>query len=153
MIQRKPLEKIQTESARKVIQAQHEQFGRTIAISSCFGSSDIGQMTGFIARQFVKEIPNAFMRCPLALWPEVEGPTQVLLYDNFQVVIDGCKDRCLKKTFEKAGIKVDLSYALDEDFHLEKGFGPDFDEQRMREIAEQIRRDIENLIGSHSLGK
>ena len=37
------------------------------------------------------------------------------------------KARCLKKTFEKAGIKVDLSYALDEDFALTKDEGPDFD--------------------------
>lgn len=146
MIQRKPIEEIQTESARETIQMQHEKFGKTIAINSCFGSSNIGQMTGFIAIKLVKEIPNAFMRCPIALWPEVEGPTQVLLYDEFQAVIDGCKARCLKKTLEKAGIKVGLCYALDEDFGIEKKPGPDFDEQEMLHVAERIKEDIKALV-------
>jgi len=142
MFQRKPVKEIQTESARKTIQTQHERFGSTIGINCCFGSSNIGQMTGFIARKLVQEIPNAFMRCPLALWPQVEGPTQVLLYDDFQVVIDGCKDRCLKKTMERIGIRVDLSYALDEDFGIDKERGPEFDEQKMLEVAKQIKEEI-----------
>ncbi len=146
MVAKKPIAEIKTDSARKTIITQHEKFGKTISVNGCFGSSDIGQMTGFIAREIVKKIPNAFMRCPLALYPEVEGPTQVLLHDDFNVVIDGCKDRCLKKTFEKAGLKVDLSYALDEDFGLPKNKGPDFDEAKMKEIAEKIIKDIEEKI-------
>ncbi len=146
MISKKPIAEIKTDSARKTIITQHEKFGKTISVNGCFGSSDIGQMTGFIAREIVKKIPNAFMRCPLALYPEVEGPTQVLLHDDFNVVIDGCKDRCLKKTFEKAGLKVDLSYALDEDFGLPKNKGPDFDEAKMKEIAEKIIKDIEEKL-------
>lgn len=50
-------------------------------------------MSGFIPREMVKDIPNAFMRCPLAIFPEIEGPSQVLLYDDYQVVIDGCEAR------------------------------------------------------------
>ncbi len=146
MIAKKPLDEIKTEDAKKTIIEMHNKFGKTISVNGCFGSSDIGQMTGFIAREIVKRIPNAFMRCPLALYPEIEGPTQVLLYDDYNVVIDGCKARCLKKTFEKAGIKVDLSYALDEDFGLTKSAGPDFDEEKMKEIAEKIIKDIEEKI-------
>ncbi len=146
MIVKKPVEEIKTASAKKTIKTQHEKFGITISGNGCFGSSDIGQMTGFIAREIVKRIPNAFMRCPLALYPEVEGPTQVLLHDDFNVVIDGCKDRCLKKTYEKAGLKIHLSYALDEDFGLPKNKGPDFDETKMKEIAEKIIKDIEEKI-------
>lgn len=73
----------------------------------------------------------------------MKGPTQVLLHDDCQVVIDGCEARCLLKTLQKAGIEVDLSYALDEDFGLEKGPGPEFDEQEMLEVAERIKRDLE----------
>ena len=145
MIKQKPLEEIETESSRKTIRSQHEKFGKTISINCCFGSSNIGQMTGFIAIKLVKEISNAFMRCPLALWSGVEGPTQVLLHDNFQVIIDGCKKRCLKKTLERAGIKENLSYALDEDFGLKKTPGPDFDERQMREVAARIKKDIESI--------
>jgi len=151
MFVRKPVEEIVTEPARKTVKMQHEKFGRTIGINGCFGSSNIGQMTGFISRALVKEIPNAFMRCPLALWPEVEGATQVLLYDDYQVVIDGCSERCLLKTLEKAGVKVDLAYALDEDFGLEKAPGPDFDEQEMLKVAARIKHDIEKLVEQKEL--
>jgi len=27
------------------------------------------------------------MRCPIAAYPEIESPTQVLLYDDFHVII------------------------------------------------------------------
>ncbi len=143
---KKPLEEIKMGSAKETIINQHKKFGKTISVNGCFGSSNIGQMTGFIAREIVKAIPNAFMRCPIALYPEVEGPSQVLLYDDFNVVIDGCRGCCLKKTFEKAGLKVDLSYALDEDFGLEKSSGPDFDENKMMEIADKIVGDIKTKI-------
>ena len=75
----------------------------------------------------------------------MEGPTQVLLYDDYQVVIDGCADRCLLKTLQKAGVKVDLAYALDEDFGLDKAAGPDFDEATMNRIADKIKADIQKL--------
>ena len=146
MIKKKPVEEIQTESAKKSVVMQHKKFGRTIGINSCFGSSDLGQMTGAIPRKIVKEIPGTFMRCPLALWDEIEGPSQVLLYDDYQVTIDGCKERCLKRTLEKANVKVDLSYALDEDFGLEKKQGPDYDEETMLKMAEKIKADIMNLV-------
>lgn len=151
MLVRKPVDEIATESARKTVQMQHEKFGRTIGVNGCFGSANLGQMAGFICRALVKEIPNAFMRCPLALWPEVEGPAQVLLHDDYQVVIDGCKERCLLKTMEKAGIKVDLAYALDEDFGLDKAPGPDFEEQKMLKIAARIKRDIQELVEQKEL--
>lgn len=153
MLIRKPVDEIATESARKTVEMQHERFGRTIGVNGCFGSSNLGQMTGFICRVLVKEIPNAFMRCPLALWPEVEGPTQVLLHDDYQVVIDGCKERCLLKTLEKAGVKVDLAYALDEDFGLEKASGPDFDGEAMERVAEKIKGDIQKLAAKDKNGR
>ena len=134
------------DSARNTIIKQHEQFGKTISVNGCFGSSNIGQKAGFIAREIVQKIPNAFMRCPIAAFPEIEGPTQVLLHDDFHVVIDGCKARCLAKSYEKLGLKVDLSYALDEHFSCEKKPGPDFDEEKMKEIAEKIIVDINKKI-------
>lgn len=145
MLKKKPIEEIKTESARKTIITQHEKFGKTISVNGCFGSSNLGQITGFAAREIVKRIPGTFMRCPIALFPEVEGPSQVLLYDDFNVTIDGCKARCLKKTLEKAGLKVHLSYALDEDFGLEKKPGPDYDEKAVAMVAERIIQDIERL--------
>ena len=147
-IMRKPIDEITAEVPRKTIEMQHEKFGKTIGINGCFGSSNLGQMTGFIPRRLVQEIPNAFMRCPLALWPEVEGPSQVLLYDDYQVVIDGCADRCLLKTLQKAGVKVDLAYALDEDFGLDKAAGPNFDEATMNRVADKIKADIQKLMAA-----
>ena len=150
MFERKPVDEIAAESARKTITMQHEKFGKTIGLNGCFGSSNIGQMAGLIPRKLVQEIPNAFMRCPLAVWPEVEGPLQVLLHDDYQVVIDGCKERCLLKSLEKAGVRVDLAYALDEDFGLEKAPGPGFDEKTMERVADRIKKDIEALSARQS---
>lgn len=144
-MEKKPVQDIKMENAKKTILAQHEKFGKTIGVNGCFGSSNLGQMSGFIPREIVRAVPNAFMRCPLAFYPEIEGPSQVILYDDYQVVIDGCEARCLKKALEKAGVKVDLSYTLDEDFNLEKKPGPDFDEEKMSEITQRIIADMEKL--------
>ncbi|MCD6413167.1 MAG: hypothetical protein J7L54_03370 [Elusimicrobia bacterium] len=62
-----------------------------------------------------------------------------------KIVIDGCKERCLKKTLEKAGAKIDLSYALDEDFGLEKKKSPDFSEEDMSCVSATIKDDIEKI--------
>ena len=142
---KKPVEEIKMETARNTIIEQHAKFGKTIGVNGCFGSSNLGQMTGFMPREVVRAVPNAFMRCPLALLPEIEGPSQVLLYDDYQVVIDGCEARCLAKSLAKAGVKVDLSYTLDEDFQLEKKPGPDFDEVSMQKISQRIIADIKKL--------
>ena len=143
---KKPVEEIKTEPARKAIINLHKKFGKTIGVNTCFGSSNIGQMSGFIAREIVKAIPNAFMRCPIGIYPNVEGPTQVILHDDYQVVIDGCKARCLKKNMEKAGIEIDLSYAIDEDFHVEKDSTIDFDEEKMKQISQRIITEIREKI-------
>jgi uncharacterized metal-binding protein len=145
-ITRIPVADISSESAKTTVVNQHKKFGKTIGVNSCFGSSNIGQASGFIAREIVKAIPNAFMRCPLALDPQVEGPTQVLLYDDYQVTIDGCNDLCLAKTLENRDIKIDLRYALDDDFGWQKQPGPDFDEEKMQQIAQQIIADIKTKI-------
>ena len=140
------VDEIKMDTARNTIINQHAKFGKTIGVNGCFGSSDLGQMTGFIAREVVKAIPNAFMRCPLALNPEIEGPSQVLFHDDFQVTIDGCQAQCLVKTLQKIAIKPDLSYSLDTDFNLEKRPGPDFDQDKMKEIAAKIIQDIKEKI-------
>lgn len=143
---KKPIKDIKTDSARDAIINLHNKFGKTIGVNTCFGSSNIGQMSGFIAREIVRAIPNAFMRCPIAIYPEVEGPTQVILYDDYQVVLDGCKAKCLKKNMEKAGVVVDLSYAIDEDFKVEKDSTIDFDEAKMKEISQIIISEIREKI-------
>ncbi len=145
-MEKKNIEDIKTDSARNTIINQHKKFGKTISVNGCFGSSNIGQKAGFIAREIVREIPNAFMRCPIAAFPEVEGPTQVLLHDDFHVVIDGCEARCLGKSYEKLGLDVSLSYALDEHFACEKKPGPDFDEKKMKDISSHILKDIKDKL-------
>ncbi len=143
---KKPVDQIKNPDAVNAITNQHKKFGKTVGINGCFGSSNIGQMTGFIARKIVREIPGSFMRCPIALYPEVEGPSQVMLHDDYQVIIDGCKGRCLVLTYEKFGLTVDLHYALDEDFSVKKMPGPDFDEQKMNVIADRIIQDINKMM-------
>ncbi len=146
-MKKKSIEEIASPSARKAILGGHEKFGKTISVNGCFGSSDLGQMTGFLAREIRNRIPNAFMRCPLAFFPEVEGPSQVLLHDDYNITIDGCSDRCLAKTLQKAGMTVHLSYALDEDFGLEKHPQPaEFDHDTMLKISDRIVADIQLLM-------
>ncbi len=146
-MKKKKVEEITSPSAVKSISTSHKKFGETVSVNGCFGSSDLGQMTGALSIEIRNRIPNAFMRCPYALFPEVEGPGQTLMHDDYQVVIDGCKERCLKKTLEKAGIKVDLSYALDDDFGLEKHPQPKpFNKEEMLKVASKIEQDIHKMV-------
>ncbi len=141
-----PIEKIKSAGSRKAIISAHQKFDKTIMVNGCGGSSDLGQLSFALANYIRDKIPNAFVRCPYALYPEVEGPSQTILYDDYHIVIDGCKERCLARTLEKAGIKVDLSYALDEDFGLEKHPQPaHFKEEDLIKVGERIIKDIKKL--------
>ena len=145
-MQKKPIEEIKTPSAVKSITMGHEKFGKTIGVNGCNGSSDLGQLSSVASNLIRDEVPNAFVRCPYALYPEVEGPGQTLMYDDYQITIDGCKERCLAKTLEKAGIKVDLSYALDEDFGLEKHPQPaKYSKEDLEKVVKKIVEDVEKL--------
>ena len=145
-MKKKPLEEIKTESAIKSIKGGHAKFGETISVNGCNGSSDLGQLTSAAANRIRDLVPNAFVRCPYALYPEIEGPGQTLLHDDYQVVLDGCKSRCLAKTLEKAGVKVDLSYAMDEDFGLEKHPQPaKYSEEDLEKVVNKIVSDIKKL--------
>jgi len=62
-MKKKPLEKIKIKNARNIIMNQHKKFDKTISVNKCFGSSNIRQKARFIAREIVKQIPNAFMIC------------------------------------------------------------------------------------------
>ena len=142
-MKKKPLEEIKSVSAVKSIKNAHARFGETIGINGCNGSSDLGQLTSAAANKIRDIVPNAFVRCPYALWPEVEGPAQTILYDDYQIILDGCKLRCLTRTFEKAGIKVDLSYAMDEDFGFEKHPQPaKFSEEQLETVVKKVVEDI-----------
>jgi uncharacterized metal-binding protein len=69
-----------------------------------------------------------------------------LLHSDYHIVIDGCKDHCLTKTFQKAGIKVLLSYAMDEDFGLEKHPQPaKFRDEDLKKVLDKIVEDINEL--------
>ena len=150
-MKKKKVEEIQAPSSVKAITMSHEKFGKTISVNGCFGSSDLGQMTGALSIETRNRIPNAFMRCPYALYPEVEGPGQTLMHDDFQIVIDGCSERCLKKTMEKAGVKVDLAYALDEDFGLEKHPQPTpFKQEDLLRVADTIEKDAKKTFTAGS---
>ena len=138
-----PISEIKSSGAVKSITGAHQKFDTTITVNGCGGSSDLGQMTFFLANYIRDKVPNAFVRCPYALFPEVEGSTQTILYDEIHIAIDGCKDCCLAKTFEKAGVKADLSYALDEDFGLEKHPQPAmFREEDLVKVGDKIVEDI-----------
>ncbi len=146
-MEKKKLEDIQTPSAVQEIKTAHEKFGTTISINACFGSSDLGQLSGAASAEIRNRIPHAFMRCPLALFPELEGPSQALIHDDYHVAIDGCSQRCLSKTLEKAGVKVHLSYALDDDFGLERHAQPTpFKDEHFEQVVEKIHQDIEQHI-------
>ena len=145
-LEKKEIHEIQAPSAKKVLTKRKEVFEKTISVNGCNGSADLGQLTSAAANAIRDKIPNAFVACPYSLFPEVEGPSQVLLHSDHHVVIDGCKEHCLTKTLENAGLKVDLSYAMDEDFGLEKHGQPaKFREEDLKMVVDKIAEDIEKL--------
>ena len=153
-MEKKKIDDIIAKNAVKAITNRKKVFDKLISINGCNGSSDLGQLTTAASNLVRDKVPNAFVGCPYALFPEVEGPSQVLLHSDHHVIIDGCKDRCLTKTMEKAGLKVDLSYALDEDFSLEKHPQPaKFKESDLKAVTDKITEDIKKLDLHRNPGK
>ena len=145
-MEKKNVKEIIAQSAVKAITNRKAVFDKLISINGCNGSSDLGQLTSAVSNLVRDKVPNAFVGCPYALFPEVEGPSQVLLHSDHHIILDGCKDRCLAKTMEKAGFKVDLSYAMDEDFGLVKHPQPEkFKEEDLIRVADKIIEDIKKL--------
>ncbi len=145
-IAKKEIHEIETPSAKKVLTKRKQAFEKVISVNGCNGSSDLGQLTSAVANAIRDKVPNAFVACPYSLFPEVEGPSQVLLHSDHHIVIDGCGDRCLTRTLERAGLKVDLSYAMDEDFGFEKHPQPaKFTQEQLDIVVKKITEDINNL--------
>jgi len=145
-LEKKEIHEIQAQSAKKVLTNRKANFEKTISVNGCNGSADLGQLTTAAANAIRNRVPNAFVACPYSLFPEVEGPSQVLLHSDHHVVLDGCKERCLTKTLEHAGIKVDLSYAMDEDFGLQKHPQPaQYSEEDLKKVVDKITKDINKL--------
>ena len=108
-----------------------------IAIANCSGRSNIGQMSAEIAKKVDKALPYARISCLPALWPDLT-PAGKFFEADAVVVIDGCKEACVLKTVEKAGITPILRVAPDETFGVEKTPGLDYDEKVMNELANKI---------------
>ena len=151
-IEKKEIHEIKAPSAKKVLTMRKQTFEKVISVNGCNGSADLGQLTSAAANAIRDRIPNAFVACPYSLFPEVEGPSQVLLHSDHHVVIDGCGERCLTRSLEHAGLKVDLSYAMDEDFGLEKHPQPaKFKEEDLIRVGDKIIEDIKkhNFFRKH----
>ncbi len=140
---KKPVEEIQTPTAKKNIITRRQKFGKYITVNGCNGSSDLGQLTVAVANAIRDRVPNAFVDCPYALFADVEGSSQVILHADYRIVIDGCKSRCLTKALESVGAKVTLSYAMDEDFGFEKHPQPAKYSQEQVEIV--VSRVLDDL--------
>ncbi len=115
-----------------------------IAIANCSGRSNIGQMSLEIAKKVDKALPYARISCLPALWPDLT-PAGKFYEADAVVVIDGCKEACVLKTVEKAGITPILRVAPDETFGVEKTPGLDYDEKVMNELAERVIQMVEKV--------
>ena len=141
---KKPVNEIQTETARKGIQNKRAKFGEYMTVNGCNGSSDLGQLTGAVANAIRDKVPNAFVDCPYALFGDIEGPAQVILHADYRIIFDGCKARCLTKAFESVGAKVILSYAMDEDFGFEKKPQPaKYSDEQVQIVVDKVLNDMQ----------
>ncbi len=143
---KKPVENIQTPTAKKNIINRRQKFGRYITVNGCNGSSDLGQLTVAVANAIRDRVANAFVDCPYALFGNVEGPAQVILHADYRLVIDGCKSRCLTKALESLGAEVTLSYAMDEDFGFEKHPQPaTYSQEQVQIVVTRVLEDLGKL--------
>ncbi len=108
-----------------------------IAIANCSGRSNIGQMSLEIAKRVDRALPYARISCLPALWPNLV-PAGKFYEADAVVVIDGCKEACVLKTIQKAGITPILRVAPDETFGIEKTPGLDFDREVMEDLADKV---------------
>ncbi len=90
-----------------------------------------------IAKRVDKALPYARISCLPALWPDLT-PAGKFYEADAVAVIDGCKEACVLKTIQKAGITPILRVAPDETFGVEKTPGLDYDEKVMEELAEKV---------------
>ena len=141
---KKPVEEIKTDTARKNIINRRAKFGKYITANGCNGSSNLGQLTVAVANAIRDRVPNAFVDCPFALFSDVEGPAQVILHADYRIVFDGCKSRCLTKALNGIGAKVTLSYAMDEDFGFEKLSQPaKYTDEQVEIVVNKVISDLE----------
>ncbi len=115
-----------------------------IAIANCSGRSNIGQMSAEIAKRLDKALPYARISCLPAIFPGLKPASKFFEADAI-VVIDGCKEGCVSKTIEKAGLKPSIRIAPDVNYGIEKLPGLDFDKKLAIEIAEDLIDKVKKL--------
>ena len=108
-----------------------------ISIANCAGRSNIGQMSVEIAKIVDRTLPYANINCLPAIFPDLK-PAEKFKEADAIVVIDGCKEACVRETILKGGFKPALWVAPDETFGVEKTPGLDYDEKVMLELADKI---------------
>jgi len=107
----------------------------------CFGGSNTGQMTGFIARELNKKVGAGIM-CPAGFAPDLKPVMDKLNAQDAIIAVDGCPVGCVKKTLEMIGMTPDRYYDLVGDFGIEKKPGLDFSEDDMKGVVGRIMSDI-----------
>ena len=108
-----------------------------ISIANCAGRSNIGQMSVEIAKIVDRTLPYANINCLPAIFPDLK-PAEKFKEADAIIVIDGCKEACVRETILKGGFEPALWVAPDETFGVEKTPGLDYDEKVMRDLADKI---------------
>jgi uncharacterized metal-binding protein len=114
--------------------------GANIAIFSCVGSSNVGQLSNKIAIELEKRGLGNLM-CTSGIGGRVSGIMKSAEASDKIIVIDGCPLNCGRNTLELAGFKVDNHIIISE-FGIKKNKDKDLKEN---EISKALEKTLEIL--------
>ncbi len=93
--------------------------GKETLIFPCAGASHVGQVTNRAAIELtLGKKGQAF--CLAAMSAKIDEKLERSRPAGKRIAIDGCEDRCARKTLEFAGLPVDLHVVLTTDLGMEK---------------------------------
>lgn len=109
--------------------------GANIAIFSCSGAANVGQLSNKIAIELEKKGFGNLM-CIAGIGSRTPGMMKSAEASDKIIVIDGCPLNCANKTLELAGFKVDNHIIISE-FGIKKNKERDLKDNEVSEVLEK----------------
>lgn len=109
--------------------------GENIAIFSCSGAANVGQLSNRIAIELEKKGFGNLM-CTAGIGARAPGLMKSAEASDKIIAIDGCPLNCASKTLELAGFKVDNHIVISE-FGIKKNKERDLKESEVSEVLEK----------------
>jgi uncharacterized metal-binding protein len=125
-----------------------------VAVASCYGASNTGQLAGAVATELVRENPGWTLVCLPAVAIDGEAGLGKLAKADFLVVIEGCPIMCCTKIIEEhSGRKADVRVEMVADCGVKKQPTPAYDEADKARIKAEVRQRVQEAMSRKEASK